>query len=319
MVNFNALASTIIQFYKYDGKLDEREILRIEELYNLDIFGREGATQICEGINDNGALDSKDNLDEFSADDQTNLRNIIGSKPRDARNEFLARLSADAEAAREFAAAVDSLRTLRQDLAADKAAFDGTGPAHDTAGRYSPADVAATHPAFARLGELRTSQAELASLNSRLGQTADAPNANGSLYAQRKAAAVAQIAAARSGDPRATGEAKVKLDAVNAEIARLEPRRAALAQEVRILELEARQAALPGEITALETQIDNVRYELGDSCKADPTGARSPSPGVDVTAKRTELAGLVGRLRGLQSELSSGATELARLKAAGTP
>src|SRR3990167_4152067 len=280
MVNFNALASTIIQFYKYDGKLDEREILRIEELYNLDIFGHEGATQICEGINDNGALDSKDNLDEFSADDQTNLRNIIGSKPRDARNEFLARLSADAEAAREFAAAVDSLRTLRQDLAADKAAFDGTGPAHDTAGRYSPADVAATHPAFARLGELRTSQAELASLNSRLGQTADA---------------------------------------VNAEIARLEPRRAALAQEVRILELEARQAALPGEITALETQIDNVRYELGDSCRADPTGARSPSPGVDVTAKRTELAGLVGRLRGLQSELSSGAAELARLKPITTP
>src|SRR3990167_6980579 len=150
MVNFNALASTIIQFYKYDGKLDEREILRIEELYNLDIFGHEGATQICEGINDNGALDSKDNLDEFSADDQTNLRNIIGSKPRDAPNEFFSRLSADA------------------------------------AGRYSPADVAATHPAFASLGELRTSQAELASLNSRLGQTADAPNANGSLYSQRK-------------------------------------------------------------------------------------------------------------------------------------
>src|SRR3989338_1243179 len=95
MVDFNALAGTVVQLYQSDGKLNDADALLIEEKYNLDTFGHEGATQICEGVNTHGLLSSDDNLDEFSADDQKNLISFIGAKPRDARNEITARLSAE--------------------------------------------------------------------------------------------------------------------------------------------------------------------------------------------------------------------------------
>src|SRR3989338_2838270 len=95
MVDFNALAGTVVQLYQSDGKLNDADALLIEEKYNLDTFGHEGATQICEVVNTHGVLSSDDNLDEFSADDQKNLISFIGAKPRDARNEITARLSAE--------------------------------------------------------------------------------------------------------------------------------------------------------------------------------------------------------------------------------
>src|SRR3989338_1832160 len=232
---------------------------------------------------------------------------------------------ADIAALRQLPTALEHLRNVEGDLRAQTEAYRANTPnTQDTHGRYTAGNLEDTHTAFEFGRSLETKKAELRGLESKLGERSSSRPSDGSLYGELK-----QIEARlrQLGSQSMTPDNLVEIGSLQARktelttkvIPQYEAQKTVLAQEVRILELEARQAALPGEITALETQIDNVRYELGVSFKADPTGARSPSPGVDVTAKRTELAGLVGRLRGLQSELSSGATELARLKAAGTP